>query len=70
MKNQQIKLQSKNLPSKNQLKNLKLVGKIVQHRKNEELGLVLEKSKTHDDYYLILVSGHKLEWHISNIDKK
>jgi len=48
-------------------KSKRLEGKLVNHAKNKTLGIVLKKSKIHNDYYLVMTLGNFSEWHISNI---
>jgi hypothetical protein len=42
-------------------------GQLVKHKKSQEVGLVLEKSKNHNDFYVVMNRGAFEEWHISNI---
>ena len=42
-------------------------GQLVKHKKSQEVGLVLEKSKNHSDFYIVMHRGAFEEWHISNI---
>ena len=42
-------------------------GNLVFHKRINKIGLVLKRSSTHKDFYVIMSDDKFEEWHVSNI---
>ena len=44
------------------------LNRLVRHRKKSIPGILIQKSPTHKDFFIVLCAGNLEEWHIDNID--
>jgi len=45
-------------------------GNLVFHKSINKIGLVLKRSSTHKDFYVIMSDDKFEEWHVSNIKER
>ena len=50
------------------MKEKKLVGKLVKHKNQKNVGIVVKNNKLHPNYLTVLTMGKLEEWHILSVE--